>query len=200
MPTRIKTFPSMRRQSIRSRLTRRARLNAITDRGDTAGLWRRLAALALVVAALGLPINDLFRALLLLIAAVVIFVGVVTPRWEAWAITAVVVALAMIGQAQFPAPRIEEGHNVFIVDGPGGALEQGLPAEAFRMMAAEFDTRYPPERRCAHGALGCWRDQGFPDRPFAFSADGIYQRPAYSRGVVGIDFADPIWLRLGFIN
>src|SRR6185369_4442847 len=36
--------------------------------------------------------------------------------------------------------------------------------------------------------------------PFAFSADAVYDRPAYSRHVTDIGFADPIWLRLGFIN
>src|SRR5581483_1390962 len=82
----------------------------------------------------------------------------------------------------------------------GAALEAGLPAAAFRLMKAEFDARYPPERRCAPATDGCWRGQGFPDRAYAFSADGIWDRPAYSRRVTGIDFADPIWLRLGFIN
>src|SRR5262249_47712771 len=48
--------------------------------------------------------------------------------------------------------------------------------------------------------LGCWRGQSFPTSPFAFSADGIFQHPRYSRRVTAIDFADPVWLRLGFIN
>ncbi len=47
---------------------------------------------------------------------------------------------------------------------------------------------------------GCWRGQGFPDRAFAFSADGIWQRPAFSRRVSDIDIGDPVWARLGFIN
>ena len=36
----------------------------------TSGAWRKFAALLLVVAVLGLPLNDLFRCALLLIAAV----------------------------------------------------------------------------------------------------------------------------------
>ena len=176
-------------------------MNPPLDSSGTAGLWRRLATLALVIVALGLPVNDLVRAALLVIATVVIFVGAVTPRLAAWAVAAGVVALAVLGQTLFPAPRIEEGHNVFIVDGPGGALERGLPADAFRLMAAEFDARLAagtPLR--ARLAQSCWRDMGFPDAPFAFSADGSYQRPAFSRRVTGIEFADPVWLRLGFIN
>ena len=110
------------------------------------------------------------------------------------------VALTIIGRTVFPAPLIEEGHNVFIVDGPGGALERELPAEAYRPMAAEFNAAHPPERRCDAQSFGCWRGQGFPDRAFAFSADGIYQRAPYSRRVTGIDFDDPVRLRLGFVN
>jgi hypothetical protein len=177
--------------------------------------WLKLAALVLVVAALGLPVNDLFRYALLVIATAVVVTGTMrdssfeTPhsvrllgmrasgRWLA-AIAAVTLCIA--GHILFPAPRIEEGHNVFIVDRPGGALEAGLPRAAFRMMAAEFDTTYPPAGRCAPQEIGCWRGQGFPAQAFAFSADGMLDHPAYSRRVTGIDFADPARLRLGFTN
>jgi hypothetical protein len=163
-------------------------------------VWLKLAALALVMAALGLPINDLFRYALLVIAAVLIFAGTLSAHLRRWIGAVAAVALCVLGQFILAAPRIEEGHNVFIVDGPGGALEAGLPADAFRFMRAEFDARYPPERRCDPRNDGCWRGQGFPDRPFAFSADGILDHPELSRRVTGIDFADPVWLRLGFIN
>jgi hypothetical protein len=162
--------------------------------------WLKLAALVLVVAALGLPVNDLFRYALLVIATVFVVAGIVSARVAPWLAAAAIVALCVLGQILFPAPRIEEGHNVFLVDGAGGALEAGLPRAAFRIMAAEFDAKYPPARRCAVTQDGCWRSQGFPAQAFAFSADGILQRPAYSRRVTGIDFADPVWLRLGFIN
>ena len=163
-------------------------------------VWLKLAALVLVMAALGLPINDLFRYALLVVAAVLIFAGTLSARLRRWIGAVAAVVLCVAGQFILAAPRIEEGHNVFIVDGPGGALEAGLPADAFRFMRAEFDARYPPERRCDPRNDGCWRGQGFPDRPFAFSADGIFDHPKLSRRVTGIDFADPVWLRLGFIN
>ena len=67
-------------------------------------------------------------------------------------------------------------------------------------MAAEFDAKYPPARRCDPKQEGCWRGRAFPRQAFAFSADGIYDRAAPSRRVSGIDFSDPVWLRLGFIN
>ncbi len=163
-------------------------------------LWLKLAALVLVVAALGIPINDLLRYALLVVATVLVVAGTIAQRPAPWLGALAAAVLCALGQSFLAAPRIEEGHNVFLIDRPGGALAAGLPAEAFRAMASEFDARYPSERRCDPAIAGCWRGQGFPDAPFAFSADGIYDRPAYSRRVSGIDFADPVWLRLGFIN
>ena len=162
--------------------------------------WYRLAALTLVVAALGLPINDLWRFALLVVAAVAILRGTISTRSSRWLGAAATVGLCSLAGVWLAAPRIDEGHNVFLVDGPGRALEAGLPGEAFRLMAAEFDARYPPERRCDPKVDGCWRGQGFPDAPFAFSADAILHPAPWSRRVRGIDATDPVWLRLGFIN
>jgi len=162
--------------------------------------WLKVAALVLAIAALGLPINDLFRYPLLVVSVVLIAAGRVSIRFVPWLAAIAVVALCVVGQSVFTAPRIEEGHNVFLVDRPGGALEAGLPAEVFRLMAREFDQRYPPQRRCDPRIDGCWRGQAFPTKPFAFSADAIGAHPRYSRRVTGIDFSDPVWLRLGFIN
>jgi hypothetical protein len=175
-------------------------LETQSEPGGTFEPWLKLAALVLVVAALGLPINDLFRYALLVVATVLIVVGPVSTRFGPWLGAVAVVALCVLGQVWLAAPHIEEGHNVFIVNGAGGALEASLPPGAFRLMVAEFDAKHPPALRCDPRVDGCWRGQGFPDGPFAFSADGIYQRPTYSRRVSGIDFSDPIRLRLGFPN
>jgi hypothetical protein len=162
--------------------------------------WLKFAALILVVAGLGLPVNDLFRYALLVIATVLVVMGDISVRWRRWLGATAAVGLCTLGQIWLAAPRIEEGHNVFIVDGAGGALAAGLPAAAFAFMRGEFDAKYPPAQRCDPARAGCWRGEGFPATAFAFSADGIYERPTYSRRVTGIDFADPVWLRLGFIN
>ncbi len=153
-------------------------------------VWRRLAALALIIAAVGLPINHLFGYALLVIAVVIIFTGDVTPSAKRWLGAAGLVALAVAGQVLVGPPRIEEGHNLFRPGGPNKALERGLPPDVYRFMAAEYATQYPKSE-----SVG-----GFPDRAFAFSADGIFGHPLYSRRVTQIDFADPVWLRLGFIN
>src|SRR5437588_5677050 len=135
--------------------------------------WLKLAALVLVLAALGLPVNDLFRYALLVIATVLVVAGTVPAHVAPWLAALAAVALCVLGQILFPAPRIAEGHNVFLIDRAGGVLEAGLPRAAFARMAAEFDAKYPPARRCAPTQDGCWRGQGFPPRTFAFSADGI---------------------------
>jgi hypothetical protein len=162
--------------------------------------WRRLAVLALAAAAVGLPINHLFGYALLVISAIFVFSGEVTARRKTWLIAVSVMTVAVAGQILLSPPRVEEGHNVFLGGEGASALKTGLPAEAFGFMAAQFDAQYPPERRCDAKIRGCWRGGGFPDRPFAFSADGIFDHPQYSRRVSGIDFSDPVWLRLGFIN
>ncbi|MEA2949203.1 MAG: hypothetical protein QOI40_4533, partial [Alphaproteobacteria bacterium] len=46
--------------------------------------WLKLFALVLVLVALGLPVNDLFRFALLVIATVLVVVGKVTVRGWPW--------------------------------------------------------------------------------------------------------------------
>ena len=161
------------------------------------GGWRKLAALLLALAAVGLPVNDVAGYVLLLVATVVIFSGEARARAGAWAAAVAIVAVAIAGQFLLAPPRIEEGHNVFLTS---TALERGLPAEVYRHMAEEFDALYPPAVRCRPGSVGCWQDGGFPDSAFAFSADGIFHKTPLSRSVTSLDFSDPVWLRLGFTN
>lgn len=94
-------------------------------------------------------------------------------------------------------PRIEEGHNVFL---PSIALERALPSDVYRQMLAEFDAQYPPAQRCDPKNFGCWQQGGLPDTQFAFSADSIWHKADHSRATAALDFSDPVWLRLGFVN
>ena len=172
---------------------------ALSVQGQGDG-WRRVAVLVLAVAAVGLPINDLASYALLVALTVIVFTGEVRLSRGAWQAAAVIVILAIIGQSLLAPPRIDEGHNVFLPGGPSKALEQGLPPQVYRHLASEFDKQYPRDQRCEAKAAGCWQGQGFPDRTFAFSADGIFHKSSLSRAVTAIDFSDPVWLRLGFIN
>ena len=161
--------------------------------------WRKPVALALAVAAVGLPVNQFASYVLLLIVAVVIFTGEVSARGRPWLAAVAIVAVAVAGQALLAPPRIDEGHNVFLPGLAGGVLQRALPPPVYRRMADEFDAQYPPAVRCKPHANECWQGS-HPARAFAFSADGIFHSSDLSRAVTGVDFSDPVWLRLGFVN
>jgi hypothetical protein len=168
--------------------------------GVGAAGWRKPAALVLCVAAVGLPVNDPAVYALLVLLAVVIFTGEVSAQGRAWLAAVAIVAVAIVGQMWLAPPRIDEGHNIFLPGEYGEALKQGLPDKVYQHLANEFDKQYPPAKRCAAAVQGCWVAGGFPDRTFAFSADGIFHKSDMSRAVTAIDFIDPVWLGLGFIN
>jgi hypothetical protein len=161
---------------------------------------RKLAVLALAIAAIGLPINDLTDYLMLVAAGIVVFTGTVTSLPSRWLAAVLLAAMVVGGHLAFPAPRIDEGHNVFL-PGPGAAKNSGLPRDVFDFLDRQFAEQYPPERRCDDQSRGCWRPnrRSFEDG-FAFSADGIFDHAPYSRRVTGIDFSDPVHARLGVIN
>lgn len=174
-----------------------------TEKETTDVLWPKIIAVALIVVVLGLPINHILSYALLVSATLIICVGTISVQWQRWLGAIAVVGATFVTQVFLAAPRIEEGHNVFVVDPskPDSALERHLPPDVYGFMAAQFDALYPIERRCdPRKSAGCWLASNFPDRVFAFSSDSIFDRPAYSRRVTGIDFDDPIWLRLGFTN
>lgn len=158
--------------------------------------WRKVAVPLLAVAAVGLPVNNLADYALIAIAAVVAFTGAVETRGRAWLAAAALVAAAIVAQVLLSPPRIEEGHNVFV---PGPEMQRMLPEPVYRAMAEQLDALYPPAQNCARGADACWLNTP-PDRPFAFSADGVWRKPEMSRAVHALDFTDPVWLRLGFTN
>jgi hypothetical protein len=170
-----------------------------SDAAQRFSLVLKLIVLALMIAVIGLPINHLFYFVLLVIAVIVLAVSRVTSRWRLWAAAIVLVLAAITARSAIDAPRIEEGHNVFL---PGGAdaLATGLPPDVYRAMASEFDRAFPVASRCKPGTPYCWQDSEHPKRVYAFSFDGIYDKPAYSRRVTGIDFSDAEWQRLGFVN
>ena len=117
---------------------------------------KKIAVLALVVAAIGLPINDLTDYAILLAAAVVVLVGSVKPLPSRW-LAAVALAIAVAaGHVLLPAPRIDEGHNVFW-PGPDAARTSGLPRAVFDLLDRQFAEQYPPEKRCDDQSRGCWR-------------------------------------------
>ena len=192
----------LRKDDFKTMRTGRGRHPMTIAREDTqpAGAgWRKMGALVMCVAAIGLPVNNAADYALLLILAVVIFSGEVSAQGRAWLAALAIVAVGVAGQALLSPPRIDEGHNVFLPGDRSPASQRGLPAEVYRHLADAFDAQYPPAR-CGPEVTGCGQSGKLPDRAFAFSADGIFHKSTFSRAVAGIDFSDPVWLRLGFIN
>jgi hypothetical protein len=161
---------------------------------------KKIAVLALVAAAIGLPINDVIDYAILLAASVVVFVGTIKSLPSRW-LAAVALAIAVAaGHILLPAPRIEEGHNVFL-PGPDAARTSGLPRAVFDYLDRQFAEQYPPDKRCDDQGRGCWRtDRSAAQDGFGFSTDGIFDSGAYSRRVTGIHFSDPVHARLGIVN
>ena len=162
--------------------------------------WARAALLLLVVAVLGLPVDRLSAYALLLIAAVLIFTGDVILGARRWLAALAAAAMAIALSSVLLPPPIAQGVNIFLPGKPGNVFERALPGDVYRFMRAEFDAAYPPAVRCAPTQYGCWRASALPAHLYAFSADGAWRATAASRNVYTIDFADPVWLRLGFVN
>lgn len=172
---------------------------AMTEIDNTATPgWRRFGALMLAVAAVGLPINELHTYALLVALAVVMLTGEIRAQPRAWAAAVAMVAVTAVAQMWLAPPRMDEGHNLFLPNSE--VLQRGLPPDVYRHMAQAFDAAYPPEKRCRKGTPGCWLNYRGPDSLYAFSADGIWHDHNASRAVTGLDFSDPVWLRLGFLN
>ena len=168
-----------------------------TDAKSAHATLRRLGAVLLGVGVLGLPVNNFSDYLVLLAVVVIVFCGDVSARSRAWGAAVIIVAAAIFGRMVLAPPPVEEGHNVFL---PGPALERSLPADVYRELQASFDAQYPVSRRCDPKLPGCWRGYRGPDSAFAFSADGIWRHADGSRTTGTLDFSDPVWLRLGFVN
>jgi hypothetical protein len=145
--------------------------------------------LVLAAAGLGLPLNTPLdgAALAALVLALAAGTVRVTPR--RWALALVAVAVLGGLRAALPLPAIQEGENVFVYTGPGGAFERALPPAVFDALRDSFVARYP------HGVAA-----RAADTAYAFSADGVLQAPHYSRVLHGLDFASAMELRLGALN
>ena len=155
---------------------------------------------------LGLPVADFYSFLLLTLAVMVICFGEVRTELRRWTLATVVALSVLILSWLAPDPRVEEGHNVFIPIGVvGEVLENGLPAGAYDKMLAVFNRAYL-EGAKSSGPID-WRENRRLKNPkkmnrktFAASADGIWQRPKYSRIVGSIHFRSQNQAKLDIIN
>ena len=161
---------------------------------------QRAALVGLAIVALGPPLNRPVEILVLIAVIFLALCGEVRTGWRWWLGAVVLVAALRGALALLPDPRIEEGQNIFLIDGPGGPLSRALPADVYATMEAEFDATYPPATRCDRSVPGCWRRRTLPAEAFAATADGLLKRPLHSRQIRAIDFDDAMGARVGVVN
>ena len=172
-------------------------------RDDAAGAgagWRKLAVLVLAVAAVGLPINHVGIYALLLIVAVVVFTGEVSARLRAWAAALAIVAVA--DRRAMVAVAAAHRRGAQCVSARCRAWRCCCAAcrrEVYQHMAAEFDAVYPLAVRCKPARPAAGR-AAIPSAPSLFPPTAFSTDPICRARRRRIDFSDPVWLRLGFVN
>lgn len=150
---------------------------------------------------LGVPLVDLWRFWLLIVACLaLLFLPLRALSLRAAGVLAGGVLLLGAVAQSLPRPAIEEGHQAFLLQGPGEYLERHLPPEVFAVLKQEFDQAYPADKRCDPQLAGCWRQSPVPDRLYAFSADNLWGTARYSRRVDRVEFTSLMELRAGFVN
>ena len=159
----------------------------------------QLLAGVLIVAAIGVPILETWRALLLAVCLLAVASGTArSGRWRMGVAVGMVAALLAL-RVVLPRADIAEAHNAFLVLGPGEALERGLPAPVFHSWKEQFDALYPPDSPPDEDRLQ-WRNSQMPPALFTQSADAIWRTPRYTRQVDAIDFDNLGDFRGGFAN
>ncbi len=160
----------------------------------------KLAAAILVLGAIGLPLLETWEALFLGLTVLALIFGDARPDWRRRIlIAAVVVVAATTVKGLLPRADIAEAHNAFLVMDAGGALERGLPHEAFQSWKAQFDALYPPDPP-PFEERSQWRNTGVPATVFAASTDAIWRKARYTRQVDAIEFRSLGEFRGGFAN
>jgi hypothetical protein len=154
---------------------------------------------ALVVAAIGVPVLDTWKAVLLGVLLLALVFATRKPgSWRLVAAAGVVIGVIAV-KAFLPRADIAEAHNAFLVIHDGEALERGLPPEIFQSWKAQFDALYPPDTE-PYSERSLWRPAGVPGSLYTQSSDGIWRTPKYTRQVDSIGFHTLGEFRGGFAN
>jgi hypothetical protein len=153
------------------------------------GVLRVLGVLALALVGLGIPVNTPVDGAALAMLVVALAAGTVRAGRRRWGLALVAAVVLTGARMALPLPMIEEGENVFVYSGPGGAFERALPREVFGALRDGFVARYP------HGVAA-----QAADTAYAFSGDSVFQTPRYSRILHGLSFTSVAALRLGAVN
>ncbi len=148
-----------------------------------------------ILVQLGLPILDLWKMILLLGSWLALACCDLRLNKRRIFLSIAVVILVIAIKNFLPNASINEGHNIFLYTGDGGALQRGLPPEIFKEWRQAFEKQYPPEQ-CPDAT---WR-QTPPTTLYAHSSDALWQKARYSRQVNTISFKNLSEFRGGFSN
>jgi len=114
------------------------------------------------------------------------------------------IILLLLIKCFIPSINIQEGHNYFVPKSQDQkANYNALPKNVLRELRKDFLRYYPRVSWCDKNAYGCWRYPSssiIPYNNFAFSADGFWQSPKYSRIVHAVKFSSLETFRGGFVN
>lgn len=188
-----------------ARMTRETDPTSRPVTGPAATAWR-FGAVGAILVAIGLPVSDPVTAGMLVLAVLLLACLPPCPGPARAGGMAAAVLLSLAAGLVLPVPVIEEGHNIFLIDPDGRngpidrMLRQALPAPIHADLRRRFEAAYPRDTRCPGGVSGCWTEADGPRRPFAFSADALFQAPAMSRRVTRVDFDGLAALRAGFVT
>jgi len=146
-----------------------------------------------ILVQLGLPILDLWKMLLLLGSWLALACCDLRLNKRCIFLSIAVVIFVITIKNFLPNASINEGHNIFLYTGDGGALQQGLPSEIFKEWRQAFEKQYPPEQH----PDAPWR-QTPPTTLYANSSDALWRTARYSRQVNTISFKNLSEFRGGF--
>ena len=168
------------------------------------GVLAKSALLVAAVAAIAFPppILDDLGIVAFVVLALIIVTGRIGRNRRTGTLTLTAIALVLLGH-MLPGIEIDEGHNYLLFTGAESEhLVEALPPPILRFAKERFEETYPTtDTTCRAGIdSGCWRDHAKYDRPYAFSADAVWQDPLWSRTVQGFDFDSAARLRGGFLN
>ena len=183
--------------------------NSVDQKSSLAtGVVVRCAIFALIILTLGIPVTELWRFLLLVVAVMALCFGSIHSELRRWLIALAAVAVVCALSSALPGPRIEEGDNVYIPVGTAlDVYEAKLPPDAQRLMKQIFDDSYINNSKGLPGSPDWLQAEPFKQHPspfldqaFSASSDALLQRPKYSRRVDGVDFNTQDEARIGAID
>ncbi|MGD9152037.1 MAG: hypothetical protein PVG30_00005 [Gammaproteobacteria bacterium] len=160
---------------------------------------------AIAVYTLGVPIVEPWKAIALFAFAVfLVYADDFNLSKFSRAITIGVIILLLIIKCFIPAINIQEGHNYYVPKSQDLKVQyNALPKNILQELRKDFFRYYPRKNWCDKDTFGCWRyfyASPIPSSTFAFSADGFWQSPKYSRVVHAINFSSLATFRGGFVN